>query len=173
MKESYQCVPNYSTILKILNNIRYCIAEYLKYAYKLVQKGGDPNSNRTVTIDETLITHIDSKQIWIVGAIDTTTKNVRLDVIPERNGHNLKIFVSNHILPGSNLTHDGWQGYNFIDDDDSVWTHETHNHGHGDFGLGSHSTSHIEAFWSQLKNCLRKLYPIFPSKGFIYYIREG
>ena len=87
LKESYQCVPNYSTILKILNNVRYFIAEYLKYAYKLVQIGGDPDSNRTVAIDETLITHIDTKQVWIVGAIDTTTKNVRLDVIPESNGH--------------------------------------------------------------------------------------
>ena len=96
-----------------------------------------------------------------------------MDYLPERNGHNLKIFVNNHILPGTNLTHDGWQGYNFLDEEDSVWTHECHNHGHGDFGFGSHSTSHIEAYWSQLKNCLRKLYPIFPTKGFIYYIREG
>ena len=147
LKDSYQCVPNYSTITKEIDNVKFCIAEYLKYAYKIVQIGGDPEANRTVAIDETLITHKDGKQVWIVGAIDTTTKNVRLDYLPERNGHNLKIFVNNHILPGTNLTHDGWQGYNFLDNEDSVWTHETHNHGYRDFGFGSHSTSHIEAFF--------------------------
>lgn len=49
----------------------------------------------------------------------------------------------------------------------------THNHGHYDFLLDSHSNSHIEAFWSQLTRYLEKLNLIFHSKSFIYYIREG
>ena len=52
---------NYNTILKIIDNIRFCIAEYMKYTYKLVQIGGEPESNRTVSIGETFITYIDGK----------------------------------------------------------------------------------------------------------------
>ena len=105
-------------------------------------------------------------------AIDTTSKNIRLDVLPQRNAENIKIFIQNHIIPGTNITHDGWLGYNCLDDD-CVWTHETHNHGSSDFGLGTHYTSHIESYWAFFKSILKKLYPIFPHKNYIYYIREG
>ena len=83
----------------------------------------------------------------------------------------MKIFIQNHIIPGTNITPDGWLGYNCLDD--SVWTHETHNQGAGEFCLGTHSTSHIESYWAFFKSILKKLYPIFPHKNFIYYIREG
>ena len=123
------------------------IAEFFKYNYKNIQIGGEPEEERTVAIDETLINHQDGKQIWLVGGIDTTTKNVRSDAISERNSNNLKIFVFNHINPGTNITHDGWSGYNFLDGDDSVWTHEVLNHGHGDFSHGLSSTTYIEQYW--------------------------
>lgn len=48
--------------------------------------------NRTVAIDETLIMHEGQRQVWLVGGIDTTTKYVRLDIVPERNSINLKKF---------------------------------------------------------------------------------
>ena len=75
-----------------------------------------------------------------------------------RNFVNLKKFVQNHIIPWTNFTHDGWQGYNFLDGDDSVWTQETHNHGHGDFGYCSHSTSYIEGYWSEFKKTINNIY---------------
>ena len=62
-----------------------------------------------MAIDETLITHKNGNQVWLVGAIDITTKNIRLDVLPERNHSNLKMFVTNHIILRSNITHDGWR----------------------------------------------------------------
>ena len=31
-----------------------------------------------------------------------------------RNQNNLKIFVYNHIIPGTNISHDGWEGYAFF-----------------------------------------------------------
>ena len=33
----------------------------------------------------------------------------------ERNSDNLKIFVQNHIEPGTHITHDGWAGYTVPD----------------------------------------------------------
>ena len=67
-------MPNYSIFLKLKANIRFSIAEYLKYAYKLVQILGEPDTNSIVAIDETLITHHDGSQVWLVGAIETEKK---------------------------------------------------------------------------------------------------
>ena len=44
-------------------------------------------------------------------------------MLPERNSENIKIFITNHIILGTNITHDGWQGYNCLDEEDSVWSH--------------------------------------------------
>ena len=173
IKRNIHISPNYNTITKFLKKIRQCISEYIKYNYKIKQIGASPENNRTVAIDETLIMHEGQKQIWLVGGIDTTTKAVRLDIVPQRNSINLKKFVRNHIEPGTNISHDGWSGYQFLDDDESVWTHEVHIHGGGDFGYGTHSTSHIEQFWGQLKSIIKKIYSIFPKTGFIYYVREA
>ena len=57
------------------------------------------------------------KQKWVVGAIDVTTKEIRLDVIYERNMSNLNIFIQNHIEPGSNIIHDGWKRCRFLEND--------------------------------------------------------
>jgi hypothetical protein len=150
LKNKYDKIPNYRRILVILENNRKIIAEYLKYNYKLKQIGGNPDQDITVVIDETLITHYACSQVWLVGAIETISKKIRLDVLPTRDADSLKIFLNNHILPGTNITHDGWAGYNFLDAEDSVWTHEVHNHGRGDFGHGCH----IEAYWAHFKKIL-------------------
>ena len=125
----YHIKPYYKTILKILKTISQVIAEYLKYKYKSVQIGDDPNEDITVALDETLITHCGGTSLarWYYN---TRNKNIRLDILPSRDANTLKILVKNHIIPGTNITHDGWAGYLFLDDDDSVWTHESHNHGH-------------------------------------------
>lgn len=155
----YLVIPNYNIILKIWVNTRKIKAEYLKYSYKLSLIGGAPETERTVAIDEFLITHSNGEQIWLVRATGTTNHNVRLDVFPKRNrnSENIKNCITNHIIPGTNLTDDGWLGYNCLDDDDSVWTHENHNHGAGDLGEGPHSTSHIEGYWGFLKAILKKI----------------
>ena len=69
---------------------------------------------------------------------------------------------------------DGWSGYSFLDNADfSVWEHETHNHGAGDFGFETHSTSHIENLWSNLKYQIKSIYNKIPNKNFIYFLRES
>ena len=90
MQLKYKKVPNYLTILKILKNIRYSIAEYNKYNYKLKQIGGDPDTNRTVAVDENLIVHENNNQVCLAGVLDTTSKAVRIDIIPNRNRQTLK-----------------------------------------------------------------------------------
>ena len=62
----------YSTILKVLENIRYTIANYLKDKYRKYQIGVDPSTNKIVALDECLILHdSNNDQIWLVGGIET------------------------------------------------------------------------------------------------------
>ena len=94
------------------------------------QIGGDPSLEKIVSVDESLSLYDDlGRQIWVVGAIDDESKDIRLDLINERNQINLKTFFYNHIIPGTHVVHDGWSAYAFLDSDDSIYTHEEHNHG--------------------------------------------
>ena len=84
-------MPNYSIFLKLKANIRFSIAEYLKYAYKLVQILGEPDTNSIVAIDETLITHHDGwKSSMACRSHWNWEKDVRLDIIQTRNSENHK-----------------------------------------------------------------------------------
>ena len=42
----------------------------------------------------------------------------------------------------------------------------------GYFGLGYHSTSHIENLWANLKKTITSIYGIMPNKNFILYLCE-
>lgn len=124
-------------------------------------------------MDEAFIIHEGHKQIWLVSGIDTITKTVHLDIVTERNSCNLKYFIKNHIESKINISLEGWSDYYFLNDNYSVWTHETHVHRGGDFGNGEHSTSHIEQFWGQIKSIIKKFILYFQKLiGFAYYARE-
>ena len=120
---------SYSTVCAILDNIRNCLANFLKKQYRLKQIGGAPEKHKIIAVDESLILNDDEgAMIWLVGAVDTETKELLLDVIKERNSTNLKIFINSHVEPGIHIVHDGWRAYSFLNGDDSIYTHETFNH---------------------------------------------
>ena len=164
---------SYNTVCAILDNIRNCIANFLKHQYRLKQIGGAPEKHKIIAVDESLILH-DNKDamIWLVGAIDTETKELRLDIIKERNSTNLKIFINNHVESGTYIVHDGWRAYSFLDGEDSVYTHKTFNHRAGNFGQGNYSTSHIEGIWAWIKSEIKFIYQIIPHTHFKLYNRE-
>ena len=61
-----------------------------------------------VAVDETLILHdTNGIQKWLIGAIDTTIKKVRLGLLPNRNSNTIKQFFLNWIDLGTHITHDG------------------------------------------------------------------
>ena len=145
----------------------------MKQIYRESRIGGDPDKNKNVAIDECLFIHVNNNHIWVIGAIETDSRKLRLDIIPERNSNNIKTFILNHIEAGTKIITDGWQGYSFLDAYDSVWEHETHTHGAGDFGFGICSTSHMEHTWAQLKNIIKSIYNVIPNKNFVLYLRES
>ena len=58
------------------------IETYMKHKYRTTQIGGDPDSHKIVYIDECLILHDNNNnQIWLVWAIESRSKKLRLDVI--------------------------------------------------------------------------------------------
>ena len=52
------------------------------------------------------------------------------------------------------------------------FTHETHNHGAGDFGRGERSISHIQSLWAELKIEFFSIYGSIPMNNFIYFLKE-
>ena len=164
---------SYQTILSILMNIRKCIDNYLKKKLRAIQIGGDPTTNTTVALVESLFIHDNGDKIWVIGAKETKSSKLRIDIMKERTEANLKKFVVNHIEPGTKITHDDWSSYSFLDDDDSVWDHEIHIQGGRDFGFGDSSTSHIESTWANLKSKIKNIYNIIPHQNFIYFLREA
>ena len=155
-----------------LIHIRHYIAHYLYDKYKL-EKLGVLNEFKTFAIDETLISHVNNTQLWIIGAIDTVNKDVRLILSFSRDEDTMKKFVETYIENGNTIITDAWRSYNFLDNEESEIHHIVHNHGHGDFGHGQNSTSHIEQYWSQLKANIHQMYNIVPKSNINLYIRES
>ena len=68
-------------------------ANIIKKNYRNSRKGGEPGSNSVVAVDETLIIYdINGNHQWLLGAIETVTKEVRLELIPNRNTATIKKF---------------------------------------------------------------------------------
>ena len=78
------------------------------------------------------------------GAINTYTKEIRLEDCKVRSGETIKKFILKFIGEGNHIITDGWSAYNILDV--MPWyTWENHTHGSGDFGIVFLSTSHIES----------------------------
>ena len=135
------------SLYDFLTHIRRYISHYLYDKYKL-EKLGYLNEFKSFAFDETLISHVNNSQLWIIGAIDTVNKEVRLVLRATRDEDTIKKFVQDYIANGNTIITYAWRSYNFLDNADSEIQHLVHNHGHGDFGYGQNSTSLVEQYWS-------------------------
>ena len=135
IKTKFKKTTNLKTIFSILSNIRKVIGNYLKHKYRSSQIGGLPEYKIIMALDESLFIYDENNnQIWIVKNKGTTSKRFRLDIIKRCNSENLQVFVENHFEAGTKRVTDGWSSYSFLDNANfSVWEHETHNQGAGDF----------------------------------------
>ena len=88
--------------------------------------------NLNFAIDETLISHVNNTQLWII--IDIMNKEVRLVLKSTRDEDTIKKFVQDYIENGNTIITDVWRSYNFLDNADSEIQHLVHNHGKGVFG---------------------------------------
>ncbi len=124
---------NIKFINSFLHSCREAIAMYIRTNYKL-----DPlanrNDNHHICIDESLFSHSDGIQIWVVGMINAETKEIRLEMVDNRNANTLKNIIEKHVLPGNIVVSDSCAGYSFLDNINSGYVHHIYNHGRGNFG---------------------------------------
>lgn len=144
---------SHNHVLEILEKARYVIAHYIKDQYSL-ENISETGKNEYFAIDESNFINVENKQLWVVGIINTISKKIRLEIAFVRNTELMKNFIYNYIKPGNCIVSDQWGAYDWIDADNN-YLHSVHNHGHGDFGTGYQSTSHIESVWGILKALLR------------------
>lgn len=98
---------------------------------------------------------------------------MRIELVDSRDTLALKEIITKHVLKGNIIVTDSWNGYNFLNSNDSLYTYIVHNHSRGAFGSGLESTSRIESIWGQLKEKIKKLYHSIPSHNFLFFLREA
>ena len=69
--------------------MRNIIYKYQHIVYE-TEIFGEKDKNSFFAIDESLFGHRQGKQLWIIGAINTQSKEFRLEGVYERNGENIK-----------------------------------------------------------------------------------
>ncbi len=173
LKEKYSLKTiNKRFINEFLQLCRKAIANYIKSIY-ILEPLALVNANNHVSINENLFCHSSGEQVWVVGMINSETKNLRLEIVENRNATTLQKMIEKHVFNGNIIVSDAWSGYSFLNDIHSCNIHHVYNHGRGNFGRGLDSTSHIEGFWSELKSYVKKMYYSIQSYNFIYHLREA
>ena len=137
-------------VYKILDNMRYIIAHYLKDTFNL-EKITELNKHDNISVDESLFVHINNRQIWVVGLINNYSREIRLEIVENRSAETMKKIITTLIPKGNRIITDAAACYNWLNDPDSGYEHSVHNHGHGNFSKGMDSTSHIEQLWRNIK----------------------
>ena len=141
-------------IYNFIGNMREIIANYLRSCYSL-----DPLSKKNafnhIACDESLFSHINRQQIWVVGLYNNESNELRVEIVPNWDGSTLKSLIEKHVPIGNYIVTDAWNGYSFFDFAASGCVHHTHTHGRNDFGRGVDTTSKIEGTWANLKRIIK------------------
>jgi len=159
-------------IYSIYKEIRKVIYQYYRIVYE-TESLGVINGNQYYSVDESLFIHRDKEQLWLLGAIDNSSKDFRLEASIRRDSQTLEKFIKKYLEKGNTVITDGWLGYSFLDNGDSCYQHIKHLHGGGDFGTGLESTSHIEGLWGILKSKIKSTYMVIPNVNFMKFLRES
>ena len=158
-------------IYKFIQNNRIIISNYLRTVYAL-----DPlaykNAFQHIPTDESLFTHTNGEQTWVVGLINSETNQIRLEIVKNRDTETLKSIITKYVGVGNYIVTDAWNGYSFLSSPNSGYFHHIYNHGAGLFGSGADSTSRIESVWSELKMLLKKIYVSIRPQHFLYFLKE-
>lgn len=139
---------------------------FRRFQYHLPEN--TPYFQGEIEIDESFVgkrrTH---NQGIVIGAYHRTTKQVVLQVIPNRTQETTDRFLLNHIHTNSTVYTDGWSGYEGIDSYFG-YKHQWCNHSQYEFG----PTNHIEAIWSALKRFITRTYHHIRVYWLPYIVRE-
>lgn len=136
-----------------MSNFNSKLYKALLYIRSLAGK----NAYNHISVDESLFFHLNNKPQWVIGLKNYETKDIRLEIVENRDTDTLKQIIEKHVLSGNYITTDAWKGYTFLDYPYSGYIHDVYNHARGNFGSGLSSTSRIEGLWRELKSLLKKI----------------
>ena len=165
-------VVSKNVISKIYKTLRNIIERYLYIIYN-VEILGEENQNLYFSADECMFGHEFDEPVWILGIINNTNKDFRLEIANSRDTNTIKAFISRHVKKGNKICTDGWPSYDYLDEPDSDYIRYKHNHGQGDFGYGLESTSHIEGLWANLQAIIKNTYRVMPHGNLLKFIKEA
>ena len=124
-------------------------------------------------MDESLFSHQNGEQIWIVGLLNNDTNELWLEMVKDRNSEVLEYIIRKYTDTGNICITDGWQWYSFLDRINSGYIHHAYNHGRGEWGIGIDSTSRIESIWAEIKLKIKRMYISIKSTNLIYFLKEA
>ena len=104
-----------------------------------------------------------------MGLINNKTRQIRLEIVENRNSNTIKNIIINYIPKGNIIITDGAFCYQWLNDPSNDYVHSVHSHGHGDFCYGLDSTSHIESFWPNLKSIIKSIYTVISCENFSFF----
>lgn len=105
---------------------------------------------------------------WIFGMIDSTTREVSLNIVQDRTAATLIPLIEQTVIPGSTIVSDGWGAYNAIAASPNNYTHHVVNHSENfvDPVTQAH-TQMIEGFWAHAKQKYKE------SRGWAAHVRAS
>lgn len=105
----------------------------------------------------------------VAGVKDRATNRVSARVVPDTTGATLQSFVRAHAREGATIYTDEHGAYRGLGRD---YTHDTVNHGVGEYVRGMAHTQGIESFWASLKRAHKGVYHKLSPKHLDRYVRE-
>lgn len=150
-----------TALLKVYSELRLIIYLYMKILYES-EAISTKNNRDYFSVDESLINHINNKQIWLLSIINNTSKEFSIKVSYNRDSGTLANYIQKYIEIENTIISNGCSGYNFLDSAQSGYSHITHIHHGGNFGYGMQSNSHIESIWNIIKGKIKTIYHVIP-----------
>ena len=67
---------------------------------------GEKDERKYFSIDESLISHLGGKQAWLLGTIDNSKKDFRIEALFKRDESAIKAFISIFVEKGNTICSD-------------------------------------------------------------------
>ena len=96
-EKNHKETVNSKLIYETLTICRKAIATYIINIYQ-IERLAFTNANNVIAMDESLFTHINNTQQWVVGMIHITTKNIRIKIVNDRTTEALKMIIAKHLV---------------------------------------------------------------------------
>lgn len=105
--------------------------------------------------------------------INYRSREIRLEIIENSTAQTMKNIIRKFISRGNIIVTDDFSSFHWLYDPSSGIVHSVYNHGHGNFGYGFDSTSHIESLWSTLKSLIKSIYTVIPKDNISLFLLEA